>query len=93
MGPGCRTPAPADATDPSGGVDPTANMANEVNDVVAVAVGAGDRVLVVDQSSGVVELEAVLASRSGSGVWSSTSRLSLSPVVWEERHSFVRRQP
>ncbi|HEX7658378.1 MAG TPA: alpha/beta hydrolase [Pseudonocardiaceae bacterium] len=48
-----------------GGVAPDATMANEVNDVVAIAKAVGDPVLLVGHSSGaVVALEAALASPS-----------------------------
>ena len=46
-----------------GGVEPTATMENEVNDVLAVAAAAGEPVVLAGHSSGaVVALEAALAS-------------------------------
>jgi pimeloyl-ACP methyl ester carboxylesterase len=46
-----------------GGAEPTATMENEVNDVLAVAAAAGEKVVLVGHSSGaVVALEAALAS-------------------------------
>jgi pimeloyl-ACP methyl ester carboxylesterase len=49
-----------------GGVDPTASMANEVNDVLAIVAAVGEPVLLVGHSSGaVVALEAALADPVG----------------------------